>query len=104
MRNAIKSMVGAFALLAAPAALAQTTLSLVYPFPDQLVYTKFCLELVDKVNKGMGGALKVEAGQNVKINAETTIDIKAGGDLKMTGSSVRCLRVARRWIYKHWMR
>lgn len=60
MRNAIKSMVGAFALLAAPAALAQTTLSLVYPFPDQLVYTKFCLELVDKVNKGMGGALKVE--------------------------------------------
>ncbi len=60
MRNAIKSVVGAFALLAAPAVLAQTTLSLVYPFPDQLVYTKFCLELVDKVNKGMGGALKVE--------------------------------------------
>ena len=60
MRNAIKSVVGAFALLAAPAALAQTTLSLVSPFPDQLVYTKFCLELVDKVNKGMGGALKVE--------------------------------------------
>jgi len=33
------------------------------------------------------GALKVEAGQNVKINAETTIDIKAGGEVKMTGSS-----------------
>lgn len=33
------------------------------------------------------GALKVEAGQNVKINAKTTIDIKAGGELKMNGSS-----------------
>jgi uncharacterized protein involved in type VI secretion and phage assembly len=33
------------------------------------------------------GALKVEAGQAVKINAETTIDIKAGGDIKMSGSS-----------------
>jgi uncharacterized protein involved in type VI secretion and phage assembly len=33
------------------------------------------------------GALKVEAGQNVKINAKTTVDIKAGGDIKMTGSS-----------------
>lgn len=33
------------------------------------------------------GALKVEAGENVKINAETTIDIKAGGDIKMKGSS-----------------
>jgi len=33
------------------------------------------------------GALKVEAGKNVKINAKTTIDIKAKGELKMTGSS-----------------
>lgn len=33
------------------------------------------------------GALKVDAGKNVKINAETTIDIKAGGELKMSGSS-----------------
>ena len=33
------------------------------------------------------GALKVNAQQNIKINAKTTIDIKAGGDLKMDGSS-----------------
>ena len=33
------------------------------------------------------GALKVTAQQNIKINAKTTIDIKAGGDLKMDGSS-----------------
>lgn len=33
------------------------------------------------------GALKVEAGENIKINAETTIDIKAGGNLSMKGSS-----------------
>jgi len=33
------------------------------------------------------GALKVSAQQNIKINAKTTIDIKAGGDLKMDGSS-----------------
>lgn len=32
------------------------------------------------------GALKVEA-QNIKINAKTTIDIKAGGDLELKGSS-----------------
>ena len=33
------------------------------------------------------GALKVEAGENIKINAETTIDIKAGGNLSMKGTS-----------------
>lgn len=32
------------------------------------------------------GALKVEA-QNIKINAKTTIDIKAGGELSLDGSS-----------------
>jgi len=33
------------------------------------------------------GALKVSADQNIKINAKTTIDIKAGGDLTAEGSS-----------------
>jgi uncharacterized protein involved in type VI secretion and phage assembly len=33
------------------------------------------------------GALKVTAGKNVKINATSTIDIKATGELKMSGSS-----------------
>jgi TRAP-type C4-dicarboxylate transport system substrate-binding protein len=60
-RNTLTSIAGALALLAAPAALSQTTLTLIHPFPDQLVYTRLCKELVDKVNKGMGGALKVDA-------------------------------------------
>jgi uncharacterized protein involved in type VI secretion and phage assembly len=33
------------------------------------------------------GALKVTAQQNIKINAKTTVDIKAGGDIKGEGSS-----------------
>ncbi len=33
------------------------------------------------------GKLTVTAQQNIKINAKTTIDIKAGGDLTMEGSS-----------------
>src|SRR5690606_744944 len=35
------------------------------------------------------GALSVNAGQNVKINAKTTIDIKAGGDIKMSGNTAK---------------
>jgi uncharacterized protein involved in type VI secretion and phage assembly len=34
------------------------------------------------------GKLTVEAGQCIKINAKTTIDIKAGGDVTLEGSSV----------------
>ncbi|HEX5064017.1 MAG TPA: phage baseplate assembly protein V [Kofleriaceae bacterium] len=33
------------------------------------------------------GALKVSAGQDIKINAKTTVDVKAGGDLTAEGSS-----------------
>ena len=33
------------------------------------------------------GVLKVDAQQDIKINAKTTIDIKAGGDIKLDGSS-----------------
>jgi uncharacterized protein involved in type VI secretion and phage assembly len=33
------------------------------------------------------GKLTIDAQQNIKINAKTTIDIKAGGDLKAEGSS-----------------
>lgn len=33
------------------------------------------------------GALKVEAQQNIKINAKTTIEVKAGGEMKCDGSS-----------------
>ena len=33
------------------------------------------------------GALKISADQNIKLNAKTTVDIKAGGDLTAEGSS-----------------
>lgn len=33
------------------------------------------------------GKLTMTAKQNIKINAKTTIDVKAGGDIKMEGSS-----------------
>jgi uncharacterized protein (DUF2345 family) len=33
------------------------------------------------------GTLKVDAQQHIKINAKTTIDVKAGKDIKMDGSS-----------------
>jgi uncharacterized protein involved in type VI secretion and phage assembly len=33
------------------------------------------------------GKLSVEAQQDIKINAKTTIDVKAGGELKMDGNS-----------------
>jgi len=33
------------------------------------------------------GKLSVNAEQNIKINAKTTIDVKAGGEIKMDGSS-----------------
>ena len=35
------------------------------------------------------GVLKMTAGQNVKINAQETIDVKAGQDIKMDGSSAK---------------
>jgi hypothetical protein len=37
------------------------------------------------------GALKVKADKDIKINAKTTIDIKAGGDLTAEGSSKAAL-------------
>lgn len=33
------------------------------------------------------GALKVDAKQGIKINAKTTVDVKAGGEVKLDGSS-----------------
>jgi len=40
------------------------------------------------------GKLTVEAGQCIKINAKTTIDIKAGGDITLEGSSAGKLTAA----------
>ena len=55
-------LIPAFAIagLMAGAARAETTLSLVYPFPDQLIYTQLCKQLVDKVNKGAAGLIKID--------------------------------------------
>ncbi|MDJ0944865.1 MAG: TRAP transporter substrate-binding protein DctP [Kiloniellales bacterium] len=39
---------------------AETTLTLVYPFPDFLVYTKSCKELAEKLNAAGAGVLKVD--------------------------------------------
>ena len=35
------------------------------------------------------GALKIDAGKNVKINATETIDIKAGSDIKLDGQTAK---------------
>lgn len=50
----------ATAALAAPVAHAETTLTLVHPFPDALIYTKLCKELVEKINTGAKGLVKVD--------------------------------------------
>ncbi len=39
---------------------AETTLSLVYPFPDQLIYTKMCKELAATINERGAGSVKID--------------------------------------------
>ncbi len=51
--------VAATASLATPMAKAQTELTLVYPFPDFLPYTKFCKQLADKINIAGKGMVKI---------------------------------------------
>lgn len=89
MRNGIWMKTAALAaagMLAAPAVQAQTTLTLVYPFPDQLIYTKTCKELVDKVNKGMGGTLKIDVKpfNSIKMFEQPTAVTKGVVDLACT--------------------
>lgn len=38
----------------------EVTLTLVYPFPDYLIYTKLCKELVGKINDAGKGVLKID--------------------------------------------
>jgi TRAP-type C4-dicarboxylate transport system substrate-binding protein len=49
----------AAASLTSPAAIAATELTLVYPFPDFLIYTKMCKSLVDNINKAGAGSVKI---------------------------------------------
>ncbi len=51
--------VAATASLATPMAKAETELTLVYPFPDFLIYTKLCKQLVGKINDAGKGILKI---------------------------------------------
>jgi|TARA_B100000315_G_scaffold212552_1_gene209999 TRAP-type C4-dicarboxylate transport system substrate-binding protein len=61
-----RSLITAAALAAAvlagsqTAARAETALSLVYPFPDFLVYTKSCKALVANINKAAAGQVKID--------------------------------------------
>jgi TRAP-type C4-dicarboxylate transport system substrate-binding protein len=45
---------------AATPAKAETTLSMVYPFPDFLVYTKSCKEFVEKLNEAGTGTVQID--------------------------------------------
>ncbi len=57
--TAAAAVLAATALTTAPAQ-AETTLSLVYPFPDFLVYTKSCKALVEKINAAGAGEVKID--------------------------------------------
>jgi TRAP-type transport system periplasmic protein len=69
-----------------PAAHAETTLTLVYPFPDQLIYTKLCKELVDKINTGAKGLVKVDVKpfNSIKMFEQPTAVSKGVVDIACT--------------------
>ena len=87
--RSVAAALGAAGMLAAPAALAQTTLALVYPFTDQLIYTKLCKELAEKVTKGMAGALKVNVKpfNSIQMFEQPTAVSKGVVDLACTPSA-----------------
>lgn len=66
MRKGFKSVLAAAGFAAAltagasTPAHAETTLSMVYPFPDFLVYTKSCKELAEKLNAAGEGVVSVD--------------------------------------------
>jgi TRAP-type C4-dicarboxylate transport system substrate-binding protein len=76
----------AAAALAAPVARAETTRTLVYPFPDQLIYTKLCKELVEKINTGAKGLVKVDVKpfNSIKMFEQPTAASKGVIDLVCT--------------------
>lgn len=66
MKNPVKktaiAALGAavLAMSFSPVTRAETELTLVYPFPDFLIYTKLCKELVDKINTAGAGKVKIK--------------------------------------------
>ena len=66
MKNPVKktamAALGAavLAMSFSPVSRAETELTLVYPFPDFLIYTKLCKELVEKINVAGAGKVKIK--------------------------------------------
>ena len=58
--SAITLVAGAFAFGSPNPASAQTKLTLVYPFPDFLVYTKNCKALAEKINQRGKGVVSID--------------------------------------------
>ncbi len=56
----LAAAVAVTASLAPPVAKAETELTLVYPFPDFLIYTKLCKQLVGKINDAGKGVVKIK--------------------------------------------
>ena len=76
----------ALTAFAIPAAHAETTLTLVYPFPDSLPYTKLCKELVEKINTGAKGLVKVDVKpfNSIKMFEQPTAVSKGVVDIACT--------------------
>lgn len=76
----------ALTAFAIPAAHAETTLTLVFPFPDQLIYTKLCKELVEKINTGAKGLVKVDVKpfNSIKMFEQPTAVSKGVVDIACT--------------------
>ena len=65
MKSSLKTLTlaaGAAAMMtvASPSARAETKLTLAFPFPDFLIYTKLCKELAGKINTAGKGMVKIE--------------------------------------------
>jgi len=91
MRAAVRRsliLIPAFAIagLTASTARAETTLTLVYPFPDQLIYTQLCKELVAKVNKAAAGMVKIDVKpfNSIKMFEQPTAVTKGVVDMACT--------------------
>ena len=70
----------------AQTAQAETTLSMVYPFPDFLIYTKLCKELADKINAAGKGVvqLDVKPFNSIKMFQQPAAISKGSVDIACT--------------------
>jgi TRAP-type C4-dicarboxylate transport system substrate-binding protein len=88
MRKHSRILIAAAAVAAflTPAAHAETTLTLVYPFPDQLIYTQLCKELAGKINAQAKGLVKVDVKpfNSIKMFEQPTAVSKGVVDIACT--------------------